>query len=241
MMNIIIFGFIIVLNSMIRFDNPIFSCSFWLTCNQDSSISFGSNLIFQVLLSGFGMVTLMIAFISQQNILEKKRFRKFQIIMLWLGSLVFITSLYALVINPIHPVVQSVLSLILTVLLTILFVKRKNIGNNTLNNSVKNHSSFFLLLSSVIMIGLGVLIGITGAAKMCDQFPVCLPLDGFSLDVLLVNAHRLFTLITGIFIMKMAFTTWRRYRENLDTVIFHHDRSRHFCRANYHRWNSGDQ
>jgi len=59
--NIIIFGLMIVMNSMTRFENQIFSCTFWLTCENDGFLSNSFNLITQLILSSLGLLSLLIA------------------------------------------------------------------------------------------------------------------------------------------------------------------------------------
>ncbi len=219
MVNILLIGFIIVLNSMIRFNSQIFSCSFWLTCNQESSFSNAFNLITQFILSSLGLITFIIAIFVYRYDIKEKGVRKFIIISIALASLIFFFSFYSLFINPVNPFVLILLPFILAIILTIMFVKIRNIDRSGEIFTGKNKITILFLISSILMIGLGILLSITGSANMCNQFPLCFSQTGFSFDILLINLHRLFTLTTGFFITFLTITTWRRYRENKDMLL----------------------
>ncbi len=94
-----------------------------------------------------------------------------------------------------------------------------NIDRTGERKSGKNNITILLLVSSFLMIGLGILLSSTGSASMCNQFPLCFSQSGFSFDILLINAHRLFTLATGMIITFLTITTWRKYRENKNMLL----------------------
>jgi len=215
LLNIVIFGLIIVFNSMIRFENQIFSCSFWLICENEGSLSNSFNLISQLILSSLGLVSLLTAKKYYLNNLDKN----FRFTALVLASFVFLSNLYSLFIRPIHALIPTFMSLILAIVLTTWFVKRKYVEFIPDIVPGKNNSLSLLLISSIFMIGLGILISLTGSSNICNQFPICFSPDGLTIDMILVNAHRFFTLTTGIFITKLLFNTWRKNRENNDLLI----------------------
>jgi protoheme IX farnesyltransferase len=217
--NIIIFGSVIITNSMFRFENQIFSCSFWLTCENDGSLSTTFNLITQLILSSLGLLSLLIAKKIFSNKRENKFDNKFFVITLILASLVFLVNLYSILIKPAHPLIPTFFSLFLTIVLTTWFVRRKYLKDIPEKLPGKNNSQILLLISSIFMIGLGILISFTGSSKLCNQFPICFSPDGLTIDMVLVNAHRLFTLTTGVLITKLLFNTWRKSRENNDLLI----------------------
>ena len=217
--NILIFGLIIVSNSMIRFENQIFSCSFWLTCENDGSLSNSFNLISQLILSSLGLLSLITTKKYYLNKLENIFDNKFRIITLILASFVFLVSFYSWFIKPAHPLIPTFFSFFLTIVFTTWYVRIKYIEAIPGKLSGKNNSLFFLLISSIFMIGLGILISYTGSAKICNQFPICFSPNGLTIDMIFVNAHRFFTLTTGILITKLLFSTWRKNRENIDLLL----------------------
>ncbi len=218
-LDIFIFGLMIVMNSMTRFENQIFSCSFWLTCEKDGSSTNSFNLISQMILSSLGLLSFLTSkkyfFKKHENNFDKKFF----VNSLILASLVFFVSLYSLFINTVHPFISTIFSIILTIILTTWFVQRKFVNEIHKQLPAKNKSQSLLLISSIFMFGLGILISLTGSSELCNQFPICYSPDGLTLDMVLVNSHRFFTLTTGALLTKLLFNTWRKYRENNDLLI----------------------
>ncbi|MBE0686267.1 MAG: protoheme IX farnesyltransferase [Anaerolineaceae bacterium] len=217
--NIIIFGLMIVMNSMTRFENQIFSCTFWLTCENDGFLSNSFNLITQLILSSLGLLSLLIAKIFYSNKRENKFDNKFFVFTLIQASLVFLVSLYSFFIKPAHPFIPTFFSMLLTIVMTTWFVQRKYVNDVHVKLPVKNKLQSLVLISSIFMIGLGILISFTGSSKLCNQFPICFSTDGLTIDMVLVNAHRFFTLTTGLLITKFLFLTWRKNRENYDLLL----------------------
>jgi protoheme IX farnesyltransferase len=70
-----------------------------------------------------------------------------------------------------------------------------------------------------MMVILGVITSITQTSTVCDQFPLCFSSDGFRIEILLVNLHRILTLLTGIILLSAFNFTWRYYREKLSMMI----------------------
>jgi protoheme IX farnesyltransferase len=166
-----------------------------------------------------GLLSLLIAKKIFSNKRENKFDNKFFVITLILASLVFLVNLYSILIKPAHPLIPTFFSLFLTIVLTTWFVRRKYLKDIPEKLPGKNNSQILLLISSIFMIGLGILISFTGSSKLCNQFPICFSPDGLTIDMVLVNAHRLFTLTTGVLITKLLFNTWRKSRENNDLLI----------------------
>lgn len=217
--NIMIFGLMIVMNSMTRFENQIFSCSFWLTCENGGSFSNSFNLMPQFFLSSLGLLSLFTAKKLYSNKPENKFDHKFFVITLILAGLVFILNLYSIFIKPFHPLIPTFSSMFLTIVFTTWFVRRKYLKEIQEKVSNKNNPQTLVLISSIFMIGLGILISFTGSSNLCNQFPICFPSDGLTIDMVLVNAHRFFTLSTGILLTMLLFNTWRKSRKNYDLLI----------------------
>jgi protoheme IX farnesyltransferase len=207
------------MNSMTRFENQIFSCSFWLTCENDGSFSNSFNLITQLILSILGLLSFFTAKKLYSNKSENKFDNKFFVITLILASIVFFVNLYSILIESLHPLIPTFLSLFLTIVFVTWFVRRKKLKDISEKLTSKNNLQTLVLISSIFMISLGILISFLGSSKLCNQFPICFSPDGLTIDMILVNSHRFFTLTTAVLITKLLFNTWRKYRENNDLLI----------------------
>ena len=146
--NIIIFGLVIVMNSMTRFENQIFSCSFWLTCENNGSLSNGFSLISQLILSSLGLLALLTATKFYSNKPENKYDYKFIVITLILASLVFLVNLYSILFQPAHPLIPTFISMSLTIVFTTWFVRRKNLQHIPEKLPGKNNLRTLLIISS---------------------------------------------------------------------------------------------
>lgn len=219
LINLIIFGLVSAMNSMTRFDSQIFSCSFWLLCSETNSNEIYLNQLLQITISFLGLTSLIIKFAS----MGRKAFSRNSIkLFTFTISLIVIyvsVSLYALVNNLVYPIIQTFLSIIISMILLINFLKLKNKNIEVTNPIKKNNKIVYLLVSSFLMIVFGYIVSITGASKTCSQFPICFSIAGITFESILVNTHRIFTLLTGILLISSMFSTWKKYRENQDYLV----------------------
>lgn len=217
-----LYGLIFLANSMIRFDSQILTCSFWLWCDVQDATLIQRLFNFQTLISFLGLISLLLV-ITNKEISEVFRKRKISYITL-------ITLSLALAINslnlsiPIQTKIffQILISLIVSLLILVHFVELNQKGLNDqqiVKNTLLHKRSILLAFSSILMVILGVMIAMTNASTLCKQFPVCLLDDGFFIEGLLVNSHRLFTLITGILLVMILNQSWKEYRDNEKILV----------------------
>lgn len=216
---LIIYGSLIVSNSMIRFENQIFSCYFWLTCEGDTSLAIGTNLFTQLLLSFTGLILLV--FINFRYFFKggMNFFKSLPFFIMVTAVIIFSISFISYFYAPVNPIIQTGFVLFISILLMILIVNTQ-LKRETINYSIhRNLNIHFLVFSSFIMFGLGYFISITGISELCNQFPLCFTSTGFSIEILIINLHRLFTLTTGVFLLKVFLDVWKKYRDNQKLLV----------------------
>lgn len=217
-----LFGLIFLTNSMIRFDNQILTCSFWLFCEGKDYSLFQSLFNFQTLISIFGFISLIFSLRNKKlsEVFHRKKLTSIFIIAF--SVVLVINSLLSWLPLQSKILLQIILSLIVSILIMANFadVNQKAVIDQPIN---KNHlfykRSVFLAISSLMMVILGVTAAMTEASTLCNQFPVCFINDGFRIEELLVNSHRIFTLISGILLVLILKQTWKEYRENEKLLV----------------------
>lgn len=217
-----LFGLIFLTNSMIRFDNQILTCSFWLLCEGKDYSLFQSLFNFQTLISIFGFISLIFSLRNKKlsEVFHRKKLTSIFIIAF--SVVLVINSLLSWLPLQSKILLQIILSLIVSILIMANFadVNQKAVIDQPIN---KNHlfykRSVFLAISSLMMVILGVTAAMTEASTLCNQFPVCFINDGFRIEELLVNSHRIFTLISGILLVLILKQTWKEYRENEKLLV----------------------
>jgi protoheme IX farnesyltransferase len=141
------------------------------------------------------------------------------LVAMFLSFLLVTTSLINLSSFRINLFFQILISILTTIILTVWFVR---LNNQDIRGNFKpdiQKSIRFLMISSFLMIFLGVILSITESAKNCLQFPICINSKGTIFDLLLVNFHRFFTLITGILLINIVNKAWMNYRENPGLLV----------------------
>jgi len=216
---LIIFGLIISLNSMMRFDSQIFTCSFWLICEGDLSTPYQINLLLQFLLAIFG--TLTIIFAGLRSLLNNNKMNLIRYFLpgILLGFTILTIGTYSYFFTPVSPLIQSSFSLALALILITWIFKSKPQEISLSSSQNNKQLSILLFVSSILMMGLGLIISITDITQKCDQFPVCISNNGFSFDFLLINSHRFFTITTGLFLSKLLIIVWQKYRGNPQILV----------------------
>lgn len=218
--NIILFGIIFLTNSMIRFDNQIFTCSFWLLCDNKVNSPIHNLITFQLMISVMGFVVLL--FLNQQRDFSKlgKQNRFFYFLIFLLSFSMIINSLFNLFSLQIRILLQIFLSLIIAVILTYFLVETDKQNQKRSGLVSAFHKNVTLLtISSFLMIILGVLTSFLDSSLICQQFPLCFMEDGFRLEIMIVNLHRIMTFLTGLLLIILFNQIWKKYRENLPLVI----------------------
>ena len=216
---LIIFGSLIISNSMIRFENQIFSCSFWLTCEGDTGLAIKTNLLTQLLLSLTGLI--FFVYISFRFFFKERLnfFKTFPFFILVIAVAIFSLSFISYFYTPVNPIIQTGFALFISILLMVLIVKTQLMRDKIKHSVNHNLDGYFLIFSSFIMFGLGYFISITGISELCNQFPICFSSSGFSIEILIINLHRLFTLTTGVFLLKVFLELWKKYRDNKELLV----------------------
>lgn len=219
LINIVVFGLVFILNSMIRFENQVFSCSFWLMCEGQAITQFQTIFNLQTIFAILGLGSV-ISNIFKKEIIKFIIARKpMYIILVIFSFFLVINSFFAFLPTQIRVLMQILLSLVVSLLLTIIYVdSAQNLNDNYPKNRLHNKIRL-LTISSLIMVILGVVASITQSSLVCDQFPLCFSQHGFRVENLLINMHRILTLFTGIILISAFDFTWRYYREKLSIMI----------------------
>ena len=217
-----LFGMIFLTNSMIRFDNQILTCSFWLLCEGKDYSLFQGLFNFQTLISIFGFISLML-FLRNKKLSEVfHKNRLTSIFIIAFSVVLVINSLLSLLPLQSKILLQIILSLIVSILIMVNFAdlnQKAVIGQPINKNHLLFKRSVLLAISSLMMVILGAITAMTEASSYCNQFPICFMNDGFHIEELLVNSHRLFTLISGILLVLILNQTWKEYRENEKLLV----------------------
>ena len=208
------------MNSMTRFDNQVFSCSFWLLCSDISTNEIYTNQWQQIILSIFGLASLIVGFVKiRRELINQKISRVFtgtiSLIVLFIGlSLISVSN------HSVYPIIQTFLAIFISIFLLITFLQFKNQDKNlSTKKTWKKLPNSLLVVASLLMVGFGYFVSITGAAESCVQFPVCFSTEGITSEVLIVNTHRFFTLVTAVILTSILVSAWKKYRDNQDYLV----------------------
>jgi len=219
LINIVLFGLVFVLNSMIRFENQVLSCSFWLLCEGQAISQYQTIFNFQTFFAILGLGSVIFLFF-QKEIAKFVKARKAMYSILVIISIILVTNgLFAILPSTIRVLMQILLSLIVSLMLTFIYVETThNINDHYQKNRLHNKIRL-LMISSLLMVTLGVITSITQSSLVCNQFPLCFSQNGFRVENLLINLHRILTLLTGLILLSAFDLTWRKYREKLSMMI----------------------
>lgn len=216
--NILIFGFIFVLNSIIRFEQPIFSCSFWMICDQ-TNVGWKENaFFFQSFLSLVGIGSIIaIRLTSEFNLRNGPQ--KYYLGSVILSILIAANEFFWVLPGNFSILLQIVFTVIISVILTVWYVEAtKEVDIPQVKSKFEN---VLMLLSffSLVMVLFGVIISLTNSARYCHQFPFCTSSNGILGQTILVNSHRILTLLTGLILIYVLHHTWKKFRNKSSLLV----------------------
>ncbi|HSM23561.1 MAG TPA: heme o synthase [Anaerolineaceae bacterium] len=216
--NIFLYGLIFVTNSIIRFENPIFSCSFWMICDQTKIGWIDHAFLFQFLFSLAGFVTVIgIRFTTEYQ--KTSNHQKNYIWTIILTVLIIANGVFWIFPGKFNNLLQIFLSVIISINLTVWYVKVTNYDHEIKEKTKFESSLILLTASSLAMILFGVVISVTDFARNCQQFPICFSSDGLIGQSIVVNTHRVLTLTTGIILLYVLNQTWKKFRNNSSLLV----------------------
>ena len=216
--NILIFGFIFILNSIIRFEQPIFSCSFWMICDQ-TYVGWKENAFFlQSFLSLVGIGSIIaIRFTSEYK--HRHRLHKSYLALVILSILVSGNGFFWVLPLNFSILLQIIFSVIISVILAVWYVEATKKVDIPHKRSKFENVLLLLSFSSLAMVLFGVIISLTNSARYCQQFPLCTSSDGILSQTILVNSHRILTLLTGLILIYVLHHTWKKFRNKSSLLV----------------------
>ena len=219
LINIVVFGLVFVLNSMIRFENQVLSCSFWLLCEDQTISQYQTIFNFQTFFAVLGLCAVFYQSFQKEITKYLKARRVMYSILVTISIFLVTNSLFAFLPSQIRILMQILFSLMVSLMLTFIYVETNDNLNDHHQKNRLHEKIRLLTISSLLMVALGVITSIAQSSLVCDQFPLCFSQHGFRVENLLINMHRILTLFTGLVLVSALDQTWRKYREKLSLMI----------------------